>query len=49
MFIIPAWNMVIVRLGLDQQQRPITDAVYSNFIERVGQALADGPGADAKL
>ncbi len=39
MFVIPEWNMVIVRLGLDESQRPITDAVYSNFIEKVGQAI----------
>jgi CubicO group peptidase (beta-lactamase class C family) len=48
MFIIPEWNMVIVRLGLDESQRPITDAVYSNFIAKVGQAIIDGPGANPK-
>ncbi len=48
MFVIPEWNMVIVRLGLDESQRPITDAVYSSFIEKVGQAIADGPGAHPK-
>jgi len=39
MFVIPEWNMVIVRLGLDQGQRLITDAVYSTFLEKVGQSV----------
>jgi hypothetical protein len=39
---------VIVRLGLDESQHPITDAVYSNFIEKVGQAILDGPGSNPK-
>ena len=44
MFVIPEWNMVIVRLGLDEGQRKITDAVYSSFIEQVGKAITDLPG-----
>jgi CubicO group peptidase (beta-lactamase class C family) len=43
MFVIPEWNMVIVRLGLDEGQRKITDDVHSSFIERVGQAITDSP------
>jgi CubicO group peptidase (beta-lactamase class C family) len=43
MFVIPEWNMVIVRLGLDESQRQITDATYSSFIERVGNAITDLP------
>jgi CubicO group peptidase (beta-lactamase class C family) len=39
MFIIPEWNMVIVRLGLDQSERAITNAIYSTFLEKVGQAI----------
>ena len=39
MFVIPAWNMVIVRLGLDQSQFPITDAVYDEFLRQVEVAL----------
>jgi CubicO group peptidase (beta-lactamase class C family) len=46
MFVIPEWNMVIVRLGLDQQQRKVTDAVYGQFIRRVGLARADMPVFD---
>ena len=39
MFVIPEWNMVIVRLGLDQSERPITNSIYSTFLEKVGQAI----------
>jgi CubicO group peptidase (beta-lactamase class C family) len=39
MFIIPKWNMVIVRLGLDQRDFPITDAIYSAFLKKVGRAV----------
>jgi CubicO group peptidase (beta-lactamase class C family) len=41
MFVIPKWNMVIVRLGLDQRDFAITDAIYSNFLEKVGQAITE--------
>ena len=39
MFIIPEWNMVIVRLGLDQSNFDITDAIYSTFLQKVGEAI----------
>jgi len=39
MFVIPEWNMVIVRLGLDQDEVPITDRIYSTFLEKVAQAI----------
>jgi len=39
MFVIPEWNMVIVRLGLDQSEARINDRIYSTFLERVGQAI----------
>ena len=42
MFVIPEWDMVIVRLGLDQSQLRITDAIYSQFIRKVGLALVGG-------
>ena len=38
MFIIPEWNMVIVRLGLDQRDVPISDAAYNTFLKKVGEA-----------
>jgi len=41
MFIIPEWKMVIVRLGLDQRDFAITDAIYSTFLEKVGQAITE--------
>lgn len=39
LFIIPAWQMVIVRLGLDQQEDDITTAEYNVFLKRVGEAI----------
>jgi hypothetical protein len=33
--------MVIVRLGLDQRDFAITDAIYSNFLEKVGLAITE--------
>lgn len=42
MFLIPQWNMVIVRLGLDQRERKITDTVYSTFLEKVGRTIKNG-------
>ncbi len=39
MFVIPEWNMVIVRLGLDQRDRPITDTIYGEFIKKIGQSM----------
>ncbi len=50
MFVIPDWNMLIVRLGLDQQGTggfAITDATYSTFLKMVGQALATSPTPSA--
>ncbi|MBN2316816.1 MAG: serine hydrolase [Sedimentisphaerales bacterium] len=41
LFIIPAWKMVIVRLGLDQQEHNITKAEYNTFIKKVGEAIFD--------
>ena len=35
-FVIPEWNMVIVRLGLDGNAR---DRVWSDFLAKVGEAL----------
>jgi len=41
MFVIPKWNMVIVRLGLDQTEFKITDKIYGTFIQKIGQAIMD--------
>ena len=43
MFVIPEWNMVVVRLGLDQSQFKITDTIYGTFLNRIGQAISDTP------
>ncbi|SEJ60963.1 CubicO group peptidase, beta-lactamase class C family [Cyclobacterium xiamenense] len=40
-FVIPEWNMVVVRLGLDQSDRVITDAISNQFIAKIGEALSD--------
>ncbi len=48
MFVIPEWNMVIVRLGLDENKLQITDAVYSHFLEKVGQAITGLPDLTSK-
>jgi CubicO group peptidase (beta-lactamase class C family) len=41
MFVIPEWNMVVVRLGLDENEFKITDEIYGTFIKKVGQAIMD--------
>jgi CubicO group peptidase (beta-lactamase class C family) len=37
--VIPEWDMVIVRLGLDQADHKITDAEWSGFLRGVGAAV----------
>lgn len=39
MFVIPQWQMVIVRLGLDQNSKRITDNTYSTFIQKIRSAM----------
>ncbi|MCP4258406.1 MAG: serine hydrolase [Planctomycetes bacterium] len=41
MFVIPEWDMVIVRLGLDENEFKITDEIYGTFIKKIGQAIMD--------
>lgn len=41
LFVIPDWKMVIVRLGLDQADGKISDAVWSKFLGLVGEAHID--------
>ncbi len=41
LFVVPSWNMVIVRLGLDAQQHRITDAEQNAFLKRIGEAILD--------
>jgi hypothetical protein len=42
MFVIPEWDMVIVRLGLDENKLRITDTVYGTFLQKVSHAIVDG-------
>ncbi len=41
MFVIPEWNMVIVRLGLDQSDGKISRRTWGAFLAKVGQAIQD--------
>lgn len=41
MFVIPEWDMVIVRLGLDQTEFHITDKICGTFLQKIGQAIMD--------
>lgn len=41
MFVIPEWNMVIVRLGLDQNEFVITDNIYSTFLQKIGRSISN--------
>jgi len=41
LFVIPPWNMVVVRLGLDQREDDITAAEYNQFLRLVGEAILD--------
>lgn len=40
MFIIPAWDMVVVRLGLDDRHVTITNSTWNDFLKRIGDAMA---------
>lgn len=39
LFVVPEWRLVVVRLGLDQDQGRIGDAVWADFLRQVGGAL----------
>ncbi len=44
MFVIPEWDMVVVRLGLDQAaDGPISDATYAEFLRLIGEAILPDP------
>jgi CubicO group peptidase (beta-lactamase class C family) len=40
LFVVPEWNLVVVRLGLDQTGDGIGDAVYGTFLGKLGAAIA---------
>jgi hypothetical protein len=48
LFVIPAWNMVTVRLGLDEQEDPITTAEYNTFLRMIGESIRE-PVVDGSL
>lgn len=39
MFIIPEWDMVVVRLGLDASDRVITDSIWNEFLGIIGDSI----------
>jgi CubicO group peptidase (beta-lactamase class C family) len=39
LFVIPEWRMVVVRLGLDQNEREITTATYNAFLTKLGETI----------
>ncbi len=41
LFVIPEWRMVIVRFGLDEQDRKITNQECGEFLRLVGESLKD--------
>jgi len=41
LFIIPAWNVITVRLGTDQAEHNITTAEYNIFLKKLGEAILD--------
>lgn len=43
LWIVPGWQLVIVRLGLDQADKVIDDGITNEFLKRVGEALVDRP------
>jgi hypothetical protein len=44
--VIPDWNMVIVRLGLDQNDVKVSDTVWSEFLALVDESRMDGDVVD---
>jgi CubicO group peptidase (beta-lactamase class C family) len=48
MFVIPEWEMVIVRLGLDEKEFKITDDIYSTFLQKIGHSISDITDIDGK-
>jgi CubicO group peptidase (beta-lactamase class C family) len=48
LFVVPAWNMVTVRLGLDENEDQITSAEYNTFLRMVGEAILE-PVVDGEL
>lgn len=45
LIVIPPWQMVVVRMGLDEAERKIGDDALDGFLRRVGEARLDAPAA----
>jgi CubicO group peptidase (beta-lactamase class C family) len=44
MFVVPDWNLVVVRMGLDEASGfAITDATYGTFLQKIGQSIGAAP------
>ncbi|OHB74267.1 MAG: hypothetical protein A2Z25_03180 [Planctomycetes bacterium RBG_16_55_9] len=41
LFVVPAWNVVIARLGLDGNEDLITTAEQNVFLKKIGEAILD--------
>lgn len=41
LFVIPEWDMVVVRLGLDQRERRIKSDEFAGLLQRLGRAIED--------
>lgn len=41
LFVIPEWNMVVVRLGLDQADGRISGQVWGRFLKLIGESIQD--------
>lgn len=39
LFVVPSWHVVIVRLGLDENDQKITDEVHGTFLKKIGEAI----------
>jgi hypothetical protein len=39
LFVVPAWDLVVVRLGLDERECQISDEAYGSFLAHLGAAL----------
>jgi CubicO group peptidase (beta-lactamase class C family) len=46
LFVIPEWEMVVVRMGLDQADVKVRDEVWGEFLRRVGEARTDAGGEE---
>jgi len=41
LFVIPDWNMIVVRLGLDENDHKISDLELGQFLQQVGDSITD--------